>query len=138
MVIVAFIFSCIASIKNKTNAQVQNVIDKLRKAEQACLDKGVHMSNCSYRYLLQMDSLLNIEYKTVYAKLNHDQQIALRKEELAWIKQKNIYFKKEDSKRTNSNSSEGLQGEDLDMTIYDNKASYIQKRILQIENKWNK
>ena len=136
--VVTFIFSCISGAENKADAQIRNVIERLGKSEQACLDKGIHMSGCSYRFMHQMDSLLNVEYKAVYAKLSHDQQIALRKEELVWIKQRDIFFKKEDNKRANSNSSEGLQGEDLDMTIYDNKANYIQKRILQIEDKWNK
>jgi len=119
---------------NKSFSQIEKTIDSLRKVEQACLDSGMNMPYCSYAYMQQIDSLLNLVYKKLLLKLDPAAQKELKADELNWIKEKDLYFKEVDKEFEDSVKS-GEWGRDMRMIVYDNKSDFIEKRVLLLSKK---
>jgi uncharacterized protein YecT (DUF1311 family) len=119
------------------NAQTIQTIELMSKKHQACLDSGVQMLKCSRSYYFQMDSTLNVVYNKLKIKLNTKERDSLKRDEIAWIKKKDIYFKKQ-NEIYNSKFEKGEWGSDMYMITYDNDAEFIKARIIVLLNKLNK
>lgn len=113
------------------NSQTLETVSKLKASYQHCLDSGNGMKNCSVVYYNQSDSLLNVTYKNLKLKLSSKEQSKLKKEQLDWIKQRDLYFEKvySDTKK-GGNFSEGSK--DFDMVVYDEQANYVFGRVKEL------
>lgn len=113
------------------NSQTLETVSKLKTSYQHCLDSGNGMKNCSVVYYNQSDSLLNVTYKNLKLKLSSKEQSKLKKEQLDWIKKRDLYFEKvySDTKK-GGNFSEGSK--DFDMVVYDEQANYVFGRVKEL------
>ncbi|BDU25962.1 lysozyme inhibitor LprI family protein [Flavobacterium sp. GSB-24] len=118
----------------KSNSQTLETVSKLKSEYQKCLDKGSAMSNCSYAYYNQSDSLLNIVYKNLKNKISPKEQSKLKKEQLDWLKKRDQYFQQlyTDTKKQGI-FTEGTR--DFDMVIYDEEANYVFARVKELIRK---
>lgn len=114
-----------------SNAQTMETVSKLKTSYQHCLDSGSGMKNCSIEYYNQSDSLLNISYKNLKLKLSSKEQSKLKKEQLDWIKKRDLYFEKvySDTKKE-GHFSEGSN--DFDMVVFDEKANFVFARVREL------
>lgn len=118
---------------HRLNAQMRNAIDSLTTVEQSCLDSGGRMIDCSYRFYLQMDSILNTVYKCIRTNLNTGQAETLKKEQRLWLKKRTAYLRESNEEI----KSDGIQGSDARMIIYDKDAKFIQDRIFALIKNWD-
>jgi uncharacterized protein YecT (DUF1311 family) len=114
-----------------SNSQTLKTVAKLETAHQKCLDTGIGMRNCSYKYLNQSDSLLNVAYKNLRLKLTSEEKEKLKKEQLIWLKKRDQYFKKaySDTKRKGYFEEGSL---DFDMVVFDLQADYVFVRVKEL------
>lgn len=119
LVIISVLFALNVSAQNFN----ENLI-KLSNQNQECLDKGGNMLGCSQKYNIQVDSLLNVVYKNIRKDLNETQQLDLKNKQLAWIKNRDLEFKKIDAQNT------GLgKGSDDLMVKTQQKADFVSERV---------
>jgi uncharacterized protein YecT (DUF1311 family) len=76
------------------SSQTLKTINEIEQSHQECLDRGGYMKGCSIKYYNESDSLLNSVYKNLKSKLNAEEQIKLKKEQLKWLKNRDNYFEK--------------------------------------------
>lgn len=117
-----------------SNGQTLKTITKLETTHQKCLDSGVGMRNCSLKYFNQSDSLLNVAYKNLRLKLNPEEKSELKKQQLAWLKKRDQYFKKvySDTKKEGYFEEGTL---DFEMVIFDLQADYVFARVKELIKK---
>jgi uncharacterized protein YecT (DUF1311 family) len=120
---ILFSFNC--------KAQTIETVNKLKTSYQRCLDSGNGMKNCSIDYYNQSDSLLNVAYRNLKLKLSSKEQSKLKKEQLDWIKKRDLYFEKvySDTKKE-GHFAEGRS--DFDMVVFDEKANYVFARVREL------
>ncbi|PWK01114.1 uncharacterized protein YecT (DUF1311 family) [Flavobacterium araucananum] len=120
---ILFSFNC--------KAQTIETVNKLKTSYQHCLDSGNGMKNCSIDYYNQSDSLLNVAYRNLKLKLSSKEQSKLKKEQLDWIKKRDLYFEKvySDTKKE-GHFAEGSS--DFDMVVFDEKANYVFARVREL------
>ncbi|KQO22813.1 hypothetical protein ASF10_10660 [Flavobacterium sp. Leaf82] len=113
------------------NAQTIETINKLKNTYHHCLDSGSGMKDCSIGYYNQSDSLLNVSYKNLKLKLSSKEQSKLKKEQLDWLKKRDLYFEKvySDTKKE-GHFIEGSS--DFDMVVFDEKANYVFARVKEL------
>jgi uncharacterized protein YecT (DUF1311 family) len=113
------------------NAQTIETVNKLKSSYQQCLNSGSGMKNCAIEYYNQSDSLLNVAYKNLKLKLSSKEQSKLKKEQLDWLKKRDLYFEKvySDTKKE-GHFTEGSS--DFDMVVFDEKANYVFSRVKEI------
>ncbi len=129
--IVVIVFSGASVMPGKLFGQNLFTLDSLAKVKQACLDSGVRMPYCSYSYLKQMDSLLNLVYKGYQKLLSPAQRDLLRQEELRWLKKlkavaDTAYKEYED------NIKSGEWGPDMRIIRYGTEAAFIADRVREL------
>lgn len=111
-------------------AQDFSVSLQLLKIEhQKCLDQGVHMLDCSIIFYKKSDSILNLVYKKLRNSLNANEKVALKKEQLKWLK-------KRDKKFDQINQLKIGLGNGLDEVMSKNqkKANFVNIRTLQLDS----
>lgn len=119
LVIISVLFALNVSAQNFNETLI-----KLSNQNQECLDKGGNMLGCSQKYNIQVDSLLNVVYKNIRKDLNETQQLDLKNKQLAWIKNRDLEFKKIDAQNT------GLgKGSDDLMVKTQQKADFVSERV---------
>lgn len=125
----AFVFFILVAFQ--CNAQTMETVNKLRNDYQTCLNSGSGMKNCSIEYYNQSDSLLNVAYKNLKLKLSSKEQSRLKKEQLDWVKKRDLYFEKvySDTKKE-GHFIEGSS--DFDMVVFDEKANYVFTRVKEL------
>lgn len=125
----AFVFFIFVAFQ--CNAQTMETVNKLRNDYQSCLNSGSGMKNCSIEYYNQSDSLLNVAYKNLKLKLSSKEQSRLKKEQLDWVKKRDLYFEKvySDTKKE-GHFIEGSS--DFDMVVFDEKANYVFTRVKEL------
>ena len=119
------------------NAQTKRTVEDMAKSHQDCLDTGIDMLGCSKHYYFQMDSMLNVVYDKYRATLNNAQKAVLKKEQLNWIKKRDIYFKKQ-NKEFQHKFKSGEWGTDMAMITYDNNAEFVKDRVIVLLRKLRK
>lgn len=123
---ILFAFNC--------KAQTMETVSKLKASYQKCVDSGSGMKNCAIEYYNESDSLMNVAYKNLKLKLSSKEQSKLKKEQLDWIKKRDLYFEKvySDTKKE-GHFVEGSS--DFDMVVFDEKANYIFARVKELIKK---
>lgn len=119
LLIITILFAGTISAQN-----FNNDLKKLNLQNQECLDKGENMLGCSQKYYAQIDSLLNVVYKNIKKGLNESQQLDLKNKQLAWIKNRDLKFKKIDIQNTGHGN-----GLDDIMVKTQRKADFVAERI---------
>ncbi len=117
-------------------ANSQNFSDELttiKSKNQECLNVGKHMFDCSVKYYQESDSLLNVVYDRIKSNLRSEEKNDLVNSQLAWIKLRNLEFKKINSKNTDLGN-----GLDDKMIKNQEKANFTSKRIQFLINKFLK
>ncbi|MBV9986328.1 MAG: DUF1311 domain-containing protein [Chitinophagaceae bacterium] len=117
-------------------AQTHKTVDSLRATEQSCLDSGRHMTRCTYNYLRQMDSLLNLVYAQYSGLLTPAEQRALKAEQLKWLKKRDQYFKQVD-KAYNDSLRNGSWGRDMRMISFDDMAAFVADSVKKLIDRRN-
>jgi uncharacterized protein YecT (DUF1311 family) len=112
-------------------AQSLKTIEELERKHQACLDSGINMFGCSKRFYFQMDSMLNIAYNALRSALPPEGKAALKEEQLAWLKKRDIYFKKQNASYR-KNVKSGEWGPDMYMVVYDMDAEFVKERTINL------
>lgn len=127
---IIFIFTCLTGF-----SQTAKTIDSLESQYQACLDKGEFMLGCSERFYLQMDSLLNVQYKKLRSKCDSMQKENLKDEQLQWLSKRDKQFR-ENQKQVHKEAKEkGYDGGEIEtMILTDKNAMFIKKRVIEIIN----
>lgn len=122
-----FIISfCSYSQENKT-------IQKLDTELQNCLDNTQNnMLNCTLEYYNKIDDQLNITYKKIKSKLSKTEQEKLKSKQLAWLKKRDLYFKKVASK-TASDLDGDHSSQDYIMICSHENALFVKDRIIELE-----
>lgn len=122
-----FIISfCSYSQENKT-------IQKLDTELQNCLDNTQNnMLNCTLEYYNKIDDQLNITYKKIKSKLSKTEQEKLKSKQLAWLKKRDLYFKKVASK-TASDLDGDHSSQDYRMICSHENALFVKDRIIELE-----
>ncbi|MBW1655814.1 lysozyme inhibitor LprI family protein [Flavobacterium quisquiliarum] len=115
----------------KSNSQTLETVSKMKLNYQKCLDKGNNMSGCSINYYNQSDSLLNVVYKNLKEKISSKEQSKLKKEQLEWLKKRDVYFEKvySDTKKE-GHFIEGTR--DFEMVVFDEKANFVFGRVKEL------
>ncbi|BAV07624.1 Protein of unknown function [Filimonas lacunae] len=120
---------CLAVLLFTSALKGQQVVDSLDKVYQARLDEGVNMVGTAHWYYNQMDSLLNVYYKKLRAGCDSVQKENLKDEQVVWLSKRDTYFKK-----TEQNRGKNGGGRDGEMIMMDEKASFVQERVVQLSH----
>ena len=127
---IIFIFTCSTGF-----SQTAKTIDSLETQHQACLDKGEFMLGCSERFYLQMDSLLNVQYKKLRSKCDSIQKENLKEEQLQWLSKRDKQFRKNRKQIHAEAKQKGYDGGEIEtMILTDKNAMFIKKRVLELLN----
>jgi uncharacterized protein YecT (DUF1311 family) len=118
-------------------AQTVKTIEDMSHKHQACLDSGKDMLGCSRSFYSQMDSMITVVYDKLITVLNLTGKATLKKDQLDWLKKRDVFFKKQD-KVFDDNYKKGKWGLEMQMVTYDDKADFIKKRILLLIRRLNK
>lgn len=119
-----------------SNAQTMKTIEQLENKYHNCLDSGINMKNCSVTYYNESDSLLNVVYTKLKAKLNSTEQIKLKNEQLSWLKKRDLYFKKAYLEVKNEIPFPG--SDDFEMIYTDKKSDFVMDRVKKLIVRLNK
>jgi uncharacterized protein YecT (DUF1311 family) len=114
-----------------TNAQSIQDVDRLTKKNQVCLDSGIDMLGCSKKFFAQMDSVLNVAYKSLRNGLSEQKKAALKQEQLQWLKKRDAFFKKSNQEFQKKYST-GEWGSDMAMVTYGDQADFVKQRVIQL------
>ncbi|MEP6676161.1 MAG: lysozyme inhibitor LprI family protein [Ferruginibacter sp.] len=126
---VCILFLC--SVCFAGSAQTVATVNDLAAKHQQCLDAGIDMTGCSRGFCAQMDSMLNVVYNNFRTKLNVSGKEVLKKEQIAWLKKRDAYYKNQD-KIYQDNIKSKKWGPDMQMVTYDDKADFIKARVLAL------
>jgi uncharacterized protein YecT (DUF1311 family) len=117
--------------------QTASTIDSLKKINQTCLDSGWHMSSCEYNYFLQLDSILNVVYHKLQLILSPSDIETLKKEQIHWLKQRDIVYNKSYKEYLDSLRSREW-GTDMEEIAIGDKTDFTEKRVLELIGRLNK
>ena len=127
LIVFAFLTCTIYSQNIKT-------LEKMDDSYQNCLDAGINMHECSVKYYIKADSLLNVVYKKIRLNLNLSKKEALKKEQLLWLKKRDKFFivaNKSISQDVGSNVNE-----EFIMKYNDKKYLFVYDRIEELLKKY--
>lgn len=114
-------------------SQENKTIQKLDKELQKCLDNTQNnMLNCTLEYYNKIDQQLNIIYKKIRATLSKPEQEKLKSQQLAWLKERDLYFKKVAAK-TSSDLDGDNSSQDYRMMCTHKNALFVKDRVLELE-----
>ncbi|MDO6804022.1 lysozyme inhibitor LprI family protein, partial [Wenyingzhuangia sp. 1_MG-2023] len=122
---IVYIFFILSNIIHSQD--FNKMLKKLESDNQKCLDLGKNMYQCSNKYLIQTDSILNLVYHSIKQQLNENQKNSLKQEQIEWIKKKKQYYK--DINHLDTGLDNGL--DDL-MIKNQKKSDYNNERIYEI------
>ncbi len=113
-------------------AQTAKTIDDMAAKHQARLDTGIDMYGTTLLYYNQMDSMLNMVYQKLRASLDDKAKDSLKRDELAWLKERDKFFKEQD-KNMKDELKKGEWGtEPLEMFKYQAQADFVKERVLAL------
>lgn len=81
--------------------------------------------------------MLKVVYFNLYKKTNSQVQIYLKKEQGDWLNKRDKYFK-EENKKARQKEKRKEAGQDLYMSVYQEDAEFIKKRVLELISRLNK
>ncbi|MDD2798735.1 MAG: lysozyme inhibitor LprI family protein [Bacteroidales bacterium] len=118
-------------------AQNKHTVDLLQSSYQSCLDTGANMSDCALTFYIQMDSLLNVTYTRLRAKLNPAKKATLKKEQKAWLQKRDQYLRKTNREAMKNGGLNMPISQDERMMMYDKNAIFVKARVLKLVSALN-
>ena len=119
------------SIGIHCSSQTLKTIENMQIQYQICLDSGNAMHRCSIEHYVKTDSLLNVVYNKLRKNYDAAEKKNLKKEQIKWLAQRDLHFKKEyASLKNNTYFEEGTH--DFEMVLYDNKSKFVMKRVKEL------
>lgn len=114
-------------------SQENKTIQKLDTELQNCLDDTQNnMMNCTFEYYTKIDNLLNVTYKKIRSTLSKPEQEKLKSQQLAWLKKRDLYFKKV-AAETSSDLDGDHSSQDYRMICSHENALFVENRIVELE-----
>lgn len=93
------------------------------------------MAGCSKTFYLQMDSILNVQYKKLYSQCDSIQKKNLHQNQGTWILERDKLFERMRQQLEKDAKKNGYDGgEDEKMILNDKKATFIKKRVVELLN----
>ena len=108
-------------------AQTEKLLNEMDEIHQNCLDKGENMFECANNFYKQMDSTLNVVYKTLKKQLNTIQFKKLKNDQLKWLMIRNIHFIKLDK-----DAEINELGREIGNVFTQNQKAYFVKERVQL------
>jgi len=125
-------FLCLLAAGLKTFGQTRKAaVDSLERNYERCLSNGQNMYGCALTYYHQLDSMLNLVYRQLYARLDTSHRKTLRVEQVQWQERRKAYFKLLDM-RVQKVHKKTLAGLDDHVIATDHKAAYIKDRVTEL------
>lgn len=121
------LFACSESKKDYFS-----IVKKMQNDRQSCLDQGRDMLGCDERYLVQMDSMLNVVYKDLRNKLDEKASNKLLQEERMWIKSKEVMVLSTYSDINELQAKGEMVGELDRMMAVSTEADFIHDRLMKL------
>lgn len=119
-------------------SQENKTIQKLDTELQKCLDDTQNnMLNCTLEYYNKIDEQLNVTYKKIRATLSKPKQEKLKSQQLAWLKKRDLYFKKVAAK-TSLDLDGDNSSQDYRMICSHKNALFVKDRIMELEKEYLK
>jgi len=131
--IIVIIISLTQIYAQVVSAQTQ-YIKHIDSIEQTCLDRGDNMLGCTLTYYHQMDSMLNVTYKSLKVKVDNNSRGILRKEQRNWLSQRDKKFKEIDKDIAKGD----IGGSDAEMIATDKKAAFVRERVMVLTQRLEK
>ncbi len=129
--VTVLICTCLTGI-----SQTVKTVDSLENQYHECLDKGEFMLGCSQKFYIQMDSLLNVQYKKLKTQCDSVQSANLKADLLKWlaIRDKQFEYNKQ---QVHKEALEGAYkgGQDETMILTDKNALFLRDRVIELSNK---
>lgn len=114
-------------------SQENKTIQKLDTELQNCLDNTQNnMLNCTLEYYKKIDDQLNITYKKISATLSKPKHEKLKIQQLAWLKKRDLHFKKVAAK-TASYLDGDHSSQDYRMICSQENALFVKDRVIELE-----
>lgn len=127
------LFFLLFLISSSSYSQENKTIQKLDKELQNCLDNTQNnMLNCTLEYYDKIDDQLNVTYKKIRATLSKPEQEKLKSQQLAWLKKRDLYFKKVKAETAKELDGEN-ESQDYRMICSHKNALFVKDRILELE-----
>jgi len=136
-----FIFNSFIAlfVSNAVMAQQKVIIDStvpIEAKELRCLNKGENLPACVDTFYLEIDSMLNIVYKQLMQVLTPDERLALKKEELLWLKKRTVFFKAKDKEyETMMHSTKHQPYRDIALATLVKKGDFEEDRLIELLNR---
>jgi uncharacterized protein YecT (DUF1311 family) len=126
--LVIFFFGYLA-----VSAQTLKTIASFEVQYQACLDKGQFMLGCAKTFYNEMDSLLNVRYKSLRSICDSVQKDNLRDEQLEWLSKKDKQFIENRRQVNRKAKRDGYAGGEIEtMMLTETNANYVKQRVIQL------
>jgi uncharacterized protein YecT (DUF1311 family) len=127
------LFFLLFLISSYSYSQENKTIQKLDTELQNCLDDTQNnMLNCTLEYYNKIDQQLNITYKKIRVTLSKPEQENLKSQQLAWLKKRDLYFKKVAAK-TSSDLDGDNSSQDYRMICSHKNSLFVRDRVIELE-----
>lgn len=121
-----------------SHSQENKTIQKLDTELQKCLDDtGNNMLSCTLEYYNKIDEQLNITYKKIRAILSKPEQEKLKNKQLAWLKKRDLHFKKVEAETAKELDGDNAS-QDYRMICSHENALFVRDRIMELEKTYSK
>jgi uncharacterized protein YecT (DUF1311 family) len=132
------LFLLLFSISFYSYSQENKAIQKLDTELQKCLDDTQNnMLNCTLEYYTKIDEQLNITYKKIRAILSKPEQEKLKNKQLAWLKKRDLHFKKVEAETAKELDGDNAS-QDYRMICSHENALFVRDRIMELEKTYSK
>jgi len=116
----------------KQSIQIEETLSHLEKVNQDCVDAGTNsFIDCSKVFYDKIDSILNVVYKQIRRQMSEPQFNKLKKEQIAWLKKRDKFFKQVDVDVKKENA--GVEAETA--LAINRKAYFVEGRIKELLKK---
>ena len=90
------------------------------------------MLDCSKEFYNQMDSMLNVAYRSLMQTCNETQKKNLITEQKQWLIKRKTYFRKTLAELKKETKGEGFVPQDNEMFRIQDNASFVKNRVIHL------
>jgi hypothetical protein len=123
----------VTTLSAQTRSQLLRDLRSIDEDYKEYLEDGTAMMAYAGWYSGEMDSMLNVVYRRLQATNTKEQNVALKADEIRWLKKRDALFTKMDRKLERDYPK--AVPHDEQMFVWDNQAMYIRKRVLYLIHK---
>lgn len=125
--LLTFLLNAGASFGQQQYAQA---LTELEEKHQTCLDNEPDVMNCSKTYYKQVDSLLNVVYKSIKTNMSAEQKEGLKEAQMLWLKKRDAYFLTVPKEA--KEEAEDLSPAYVAAITWEKKAQFVSDRIIEL------